>query len=84
MEAIINLWHKQLHEIIISTKNGRKLRLDMNQSASGYRLEGEFYEPDHKAWYQVEFSSQNVSDPNALLKCIKGTEGFNFNHPDSL
>ena len=76
MDVIINLWHEQLHDIIISTKNGRKLRLHIVQDASGYRLSGEFFESTDKSWYLVEFSPQRVSDPEVLLKtCID-----NLNH----
>ena len=76
MDVIINLWHEQLHDIIISTKSGRKLRLHIVQDVTGYCLYGEFFESTDKAWYLVKFSPQRVSDPEVLLKtCLD-----NLNH----
>lgn len=85
MDVIINLWHEQLHDIIISTKSGRKLRLHIDQDASGYRLNGEFFESTEKVWYLVEFSPQRVSDPEVLLKtCLDNLNQAMANKSDSI
>lgn len=72
MEAIINLWQEQLHDIFITTINGRKLRLRFERDGSGFRLEGEFYEIDDKSWYLVAFSKVTAPDADALLSaCLE-------------
>jgi hypothetical protein len=67
MQVITNLWHEQLHDLFITTVNGRKLRLRIEQDGYSYYLEGEFYEVDDKSWYLVEFSKSRDTDPAALL-----------------
>jgi len=67
MEVIINLWQEQLHDVFVTTKNGRKLRLRIDQDSSGFCLAGEFYEVDNRSWYLVEFSKSRVPDAEALL-----------------
>lgn len=67
MEAIINLWQEQLHDIFVTTKNGRKLRLRIDHDRTGFCLAGEFYEIDNRSWYLVEFSKSRVSDAEGLL-----------------
>jgi phosphotransferase system IIA component len=85
MDVIINLWHEQLHDIIISTKSGRKLRMHINQDASAYRLYGEFFESTDKTWYLVEFSPQQVSDPEVLLKtCLDNLHHAMVKKSDSI
>ena len=68
MDVILNLWQEQLHEIVISTQHGRKLRLHIDQDTAGYCLVGEFYEVSDCAWYMVEFTNQRVNDAEELLK----------------
>lgn len=67
MQVIINLWQEQLHDLFITTINGRKLRTRIEKDGYGYHLEGEFYEIEDKSWYLVEFAKSRDPDPGALL-----------------
>jgi hypothetical protein len=75
MEAIINLWQEQLHDIFIGTRQGRKLRLRFDHDGSGFCLAGEFYEIDNRSWYLVEFSKSRVPHAGALFAaCLENLE----------
>jgi hypothetical protein len=75
MEAIINLWQEQLHDIFVGTRQGRKLRLRFDHDEPGFRLAGEFYEIDDRSWYLVEFSKSRVSHADALFAaCLANLE----------
>jgi hypothetical protein len=67
MEVINNLWQEQLHDIFVTTHQGRKLRLRIDHDNAGYALAGEFFEIDNKSWYLVEFSKARAPYPAALL-----------------
>lgn len=72
MEVIVNLWQEQLHDIFVTTKQGRKLRLRVDHDKSGYCLAGEFYEIGNRSWYLVEFSKSRVADAEALFSaCLE-------------
>src|SRR5271169_2521374 len=85
MEVIINLWQEQLHDIFVTTKNGRKLRLRIDHDRSGFCLAGEFYEVDDKSWYLVEFSKSRVWDAEALLTaCLENLNRAMQKRSDSI
>ena len=85
MQVIINLWQVQLHDLFITTINGRKLRLRIAQDGYGYRLEGEFYEINDKSWYLVEFLKSRDPDPAALLTaCLENLNRAMLKISDSI
>ena len=85
MQVIVNLWQEQLHDLFITTINGRKLRLHIEQDGYGYRLEGEFYETDDKSWYLVEFLKSRDADPAALLTaCLENLSHAMLKKSDSI
>ncbi len=72
MDVILNLWHEQLHDIFISTMNGRKLRLRIFHDKAGYHLAGEFYEIENRSWYRVDFSKLGTPSADTLFSnCLE-------------
>lgn len=75
MKVITNLWQEQLHDIFITTRKGRKLRLRVDHDKSGYCLVGEFYEIDNKSWYLVEFTkSRSPYAASLLATCLENLQ----------
>jgi hypothetical protein len=75
MTVINNLWQEQLHDIFVTTHQGRKLRLRIDHDNSGYSLAGEFFEIENKSWYLVEFSKSRAPYPAALLAtCLENLQ----------